>query len=89
MDKRKRKLKWDPLGSGEDIVYCDNPYCESPAFKTVTVSEDRPGDSERNFCNPCAEAYAVGVQHGRFTALAEASERTSKPRRRGRGRRGQ
>jgi len=52
-------------------VYCDIPYCESPAITTVEVSVKRIGDSTRNFCAPCAEAYTIGVQHGTFRTLAE------------------
>lgn len=85
MKRNAPKLKWDPLGYGPDIVYCDNPYCESPAFETITVSEERAGDSTRNFCAPCAGAYNVGVQHGTLTTLAEL--RLAK-RRRLRGRAG-
>lgn len=71
MKNTKQQLKWDPLGCGEDIVYCDNLSCESPAFTTVSVSENNAGDSARNFCAPCAEAYTVGVRHGTLKALAE------------------
>ena len=52
-------------------VYCDNQYCESPAFTKVKVSVKRTGDSTRNFCAPCAEAYMIGVQHGTFRTLTE------------------
>lgn len=89
MKKKARILKWDPLGWGEDIVYCDAPYCESPASKTVPVSEDEAGDSTRNLCAPCAEAYAIGVQHGTFRTLAELRadlrNPVSKRRQRGKG----
>ena len=53
------------------IKYCDNQFCESPAFTKVRVSVHRSGDSVRHFCAPCAEAYTIGVQHGTFRTRAE------------------
>ena len=47
--------------------YCDNSFCESEAIETVSVSVDRAGDSKRNFCAACYEAYTIGVQHGRIS----------------------
>lgn len=71
MKKKPQKLKWDPLGCGPDIIYCDNTCCEAPAFASVIVSEGKAGDSTRNFCAPCAEAYTIGVQHGTLITLEE------------------
>jgi hypothetical protein len=79
MKTEANELEWDPLGCGKDIVYCDNPYCESPAFETVSVSEESAGDSTRNYCAPCAEAYTVGVQHGTFRTLADLREAQREP----------
>ena len=46
--------------------YCENPLCENEGSKEVPVSVNRPGDQRRTFCAVCEEAYATGVQHGRF-----------------------
>jgi hypothetical protein len=48
--------------------YCDNPYCEFLANETLTVSENDPADSTRNYCTACAEVFRIGVQHGRLAA---------------------
>ena len=71
MIKKVKNPKWNSLGCGEGIIYCDNMYCESPAFSSVVVSEDKAGDSTRNFCAPCAEAYAIGVRHGSLGTLED------------------
>ncbi len=52
-------------------IYCDVRNCEAPAIKKVSVSVKRAGDSIRNFCGGCLEAYTIGVQHGRKIELAE------------------
>ena len=52
-------------------TYCENQYCENEAYTKVRVSVHRTGDSVRNFCAPCAEAYTIGVQHGTFRTRAE------------------
>lgn len=46
--------------------YCDMPGCESEAMETVPVSENEAGDSQRNLCHPCDEAYTIGLQHADF-----------------------
>jgi hypothetical protein len=56
-------------------TFCDNPFCESPAVETVKVSEKRLGDSKRNYCAPCLEAYYVGVQHGSMRTVAELKQK--------------
>ena len=48
-----------------DTVFCDNPLCSFEATVSVKVSEETAGDSRRNYCASCYEAYVVGVQHGR------------------------
>jgi hypothetical protein len=57
------------LKKGE-TAFCDNPLCENPAIETVSVSLELAGDSKRNYCAPCLEAYYVGVQHGRIETVA-------------------
>ena len=57
-------------------VYCDNPYCQSPAAKIVRVSVDRAGDEQRAYCAVCEEVFSSGVQHGRYV---EAAARGSVP----------
>jgi len=57
--------EFDPLDESE-TEYCDNYLCESEAIKTVPVSVEKAGDSERKFCAACYEAYVIGVQHGRL-----------------------
>ena len=49
-------------------AFCQNPLCESPSFKEVPVSVQKPSDQVRALCAPCEEAYTWGVQHGRKTA---------------------
>ncbi|MGA9453625.1 MAG: HEPN domain-containing protein [Verrucomicrobiia bacterium] len=60
--------EFDPLDESE-TEYCDNYLCESEAIKTVPVSVEKAGDSERKFCAACYEAYVIGVQHGRISDL--------------------
>ena len=48
-------------------AFCQNPLCESPSFKEVPVSVEKPSDQVRALCAPCEEAYVWGVQHGRKT----------------------
>ena len=57
--------KFDVSGESE-TEFCDNYLCKNEATKTVPVSVRRAGDSERNFCEACYEAYVIGVQHGRI-----------------------
>jgi hypothetical protein len=52
-------------------IYCDVGNCEAPATEKVVVSVKRAGDSVRNFCGGCLEAYTIGVQHGRKITSAE------------------
>lgn len=47
------------------MKYCDNDNCNAEATCTVAASTDRPHDSKRHYCETCAAAYWVGVQHGR------------------------
>jgi hypothetical protein len=47
--------------------FCDNQFCENEAVKTVPVSVRHSGDSERQFCAACYEAYTIGVQHGQIS----------------------
>ena len=49
--------------------FCDNPCCENPGVKDVSVSVNGPGDQQRTLCAACEEAYSWGVQHGHFTAV--------------------
>jgi hypothetical protein len=49
-----------------NIFYCSNEACESPATERVVVSENRPHDSTRNYCDSCYNIYLIGVQHGRY-----------------------
>lgn len=44
--------------------FCENPNCESPAFKEVPVSVNKPSDQKRTLCATCQESYSWGVQHG-------------------------
>ena len=48
--------------------FCDNPNCESPGFRVVPVSVNKPSDQKRTLCATCQEAYTWGVQHGRITS---------------------
>ncbi len=59
-------VKFDVFEKHE-TEYCDNYFCENEAIKTVEVSVERAGDSQRKFCAPCYEAYLIGVQHGRIS----------------------
>ena len=52
-------------------TYCDIDCCEAPAIERVSVSVKQAGDSVRNFCAGCLEAYLIGVQHGKKSAVAE------------------
>ena len=49
-------------------AFCQNPCCENPSIKEVSVSVKKPSDQVRVLCAPCEEAYIWGVQHGRKTA---------------------
>ena len=51
--------------------FCDNPNCESPGFKEVPVSVNKPSDQKRTLCATCEEAYTWGVQHGMIVAGAD------------------
>lgn len=55
--------------------FCDNQFCENEAIKTVPVSVRHAGDSKRNFCGACYEAYVIGVQHGRYSENPKAYSR--------------
>jgi len=48
--------------------FCENLYCDDPAYKEVPVSVDKPSDQVRTLCASCQEVYTWGVQHGRITA---------------------
>jgi hypothetical protein len=61
--------------------YCDNQFCESEAVETVPVSVKTAGDSDRNFCAACYEAYVIGVQHGRISENPNAYQKTRRHRR--------
>jgi hypothetical protein len=54
----------------DDGEYCQNPLCENKAYETVAATKSQPHDSTRNYCAACAEAYYVGVQHGRHHEAA-------------------
>ena len=49
--------------------FCGMPECDNEAVVTVPVSTDVDAVVMRRLCHPCAEAYAVGCQHGRFRAV--------------------
>jgi hypothetical protein len=49
--------------------YCQNPYCENEATKTIPVSVDRPSDQKRALCAVCEEVYTWGIQHGQITSM--------------------
>jgi len=51
--------------------FCENPDCESPAFKEVPVSVSKPSDQKRTLCATCEEAYSWGVQHGAMAGKAK------------------
>jgi len=68
--------RFDAL-DGSETEYCDNYLCESEAIKTVPVSVRKAGDSKRKFCAACYEAYAIGVQHGRYSENPKAYSRNS------------
>jgi hypothetical protein len=46
--------------------FCENPNCDSPGFREVPVSVNKPFDQKRTLCAACEEAYVWGVQHGRM-----------------------
>jgi len=49
--------------------FCQNPYCETPAVREVSVSVNKPSDQVRAVCATCEEAYTWGVQHGKKVSL--------------------
>lgn len=51
--------------------FCENGSCEAEATTRVPVSLERTGDAVRYFCDLCAEAYTIGVQHGSFRTRTE------------------
>jgi hypothetical protein len=48
--------------------FCENPNCETPGFKVVPVSVNKPSDQKRTLCATCHEAYTWGVQHGTISS---------------------
>jgi hypothetical protein len=48
--------------------FCENPNCETPGFKEVPVSVNKPSDQKRTLCATCEEAYTWGVQHGSISS---------------------
>ena len=48
--------------------FCQNPNCDSPGFKEVSVSVSKPSDQKRTLCAACEEVFTWGVQHGRITS---------------------
>jgi len=58
------------LDEDSEVIYCQNDPCETPAVADVYVSETRTQDSTRCLCYTCYNAYATGVQHGRFFQAA-------------------
>ena len=69
----------DLMPGKEEVVFCDNPLCETPAVETVDVSVKQAGDAERNYCATCLEVYYVGVQHGRMRTIAESGAGQERP----------
>jgi hypothetical protein len=48
--------------------YCENPFCENESIKEVPVSVEIAFDQVRALCVTCEEAYAWGVQQGRYAS---------------------
>ena len=47
--------------------YCQNPFCENPAYKEVPLSVNYIRDQTKAVCGACEQSYRWGIQHGRMT----------------------
>jgi hypothetical protein len=44
---------------------CENPVCNNPAWKRVSVSIQHSNDATRNLCRSCNQAYCWGLLQGK------------------------
>ena len=56
--------------------FCQNPLCESPGAKVVSVSVRKHADQQRTLCAACEEVYTWGVQHGRMISYQAEIRKT-------------